>query len=262
MTTSTTIVLVILAIAIAGNFLFTFGVYSVQQQEIQNLSDRIGDIEAVYANLSDAMNATHLSSSNPEVIQPPETVIETTELTVEPTPEPTPEPLYLTYKNEDYRYSLEYARNWTLDESRSSEVTFTSPERKQCNDLKTECYSIFSVFTIQAVPNPQPAVLEDYFNKAVSDLQSDYAITATTKAPTTYIAGVKAYGLNYYTKDDRGDPLRMVMQFYTLIDDKMYILTYSAPYSVEKDNIFDTYRWDALEMVQSFEVDRIYKPMA
>jgi hypothetical protein len=261
MTKGVTVVLTILAVVIVGNLLFTSSVYLFQQQEIQDLSSRLNDAEQSYNNLSETMNATIFSS----VVPTDTTISETQEQTPEPspelTPEPTPELQYLTYENGDYRYSLEYLKNWTLDESRSSEITFTSPERRICNDLKTECYSLFSLFTIKVIPNPQPAELEAYFNKAVSDLQEEYSITTTTNTPTTYISGVKAYGLNYYTKDERGVPMRMVMQLYVLIDDKIYIITYSAPYSVEKDNMFDTYRWDALNMVQSFNVDRIYNPV-
>jgi hypothetical protein len=261
MTKGITVVLTILAVVIVGNLLITSSIYIFQQQEIQDLSSRLNDAEHAYNNLSETMNATIFSSVIPADTPILETPEQTSEPSPEPSPEPTPELQYLTYENGDYQYSLEYLRNWSLDESRSSEITFTSPERRICNDLKTECYSLFSLFTIKVIPNPQPAELEAYFNKAVSDLQEEYSITTLTNTPTTYISGVKAYGLNYYTKDDRGTPVRMVMQFYTLIDDKVYIITYSAPYSVEKENMFDTYRWDALNMVQSFNVKRIYKPV-
>lgn len=255
------VVLVVLAVAIVGSFFITYTDHTAQETEIRDLNTKLNTLEQAYADLK-----TELDGFPAEMTTARLTVPENLPPTTEPTPEPTPEPEpeFLPFENDEYAYSFFYQRNWTLDERNgpgASFITFSSPERKLCNEIKSECFAAMALFTVEVVPNPEPAILEEFFNQAVANLQEQYAITTTSKSPTTYVADVKAYGINYLTRDERGNPVEQVMQIYTIIDDKAYILTYSAPYSVSRDNLYDTYHEDALEIVNSFNVTRVYKPV-
>jgi hypothetical protein len=255
------VVLIVFAAAIAGSFFIAYNDHTVQETKIRDLDTKLNTLEQAYADLKTELEGLPAGMAT-DRLSAPGNPPPTTEPTPEPTPEPEPE--YLLFENDQYAYSFFFQRNWSLDEGNrqgASFVTFSSPERKLCNDIKSECFASMSLFTIEVVPNPEPADLEEYFNKAVADLQEQYAITSTSKSPTTYIADVKAYGINYVTRDERGNPVEQVKQIYTIIDEKAFILTYSAPYSVSRDNLYDTYLEDALHIVDSFNVTRIYKPV-
>jgi hypothetical protein len=255
------VVLIVFAAAIAGSFFMAYNDHTVQETKIGELNTKINTLEQAYADLKTEMEGLPVGMTANR-LSVPESPPPTTEPTAEPTPEPEPE--YLPFENDKYAYSFFYPRNWTFSEANrqgDAFITFSSPERKLCNEIKSECFTSMSLFTVEVVPNPDPADLEEYFNKAVATLQEQYAITTTSKSPTTYIADVKAYGINYVTRDERGNPMDQVMQVYTIIDKKAFILTYSAPYSVLRDNLYDTYHEDALNMVDTFNVSRIYEPI-
>ncbi|HPJ74620.1 MAG TPA: hypothetical protein PKX98_07215 [Methanoregulaceae archaeon] len=106
--------------------------------------------------------------------------------------------------------------------------------------------------------NPSTLVLEDYFNDAISTLQQTHFITTTSKSSPTTLSGNKAYRIDFFTRDKRGNPEKSYMQYYTIIDKKVYILTYSGPYSTQ-ETVFDYYKRDAFQIIKSFTVDRDYK---
>lgn len=260
-----TVVLVVLAVAIGGVVVMAVMNNSVQETRIQQLNTRLNTLEQAYADLKTEMDGMPASMGT-GLLTSSRSIPSTPEPTLEPTPEPTPEPEpeYLQFSNDQFDYSFMYQRNWTQEAGGrrgNTFITFKSPDRKICNAINSECFAAMSLFTVEVDQNPSTTDLDDYFNKAVARMQEEYAITATSKSPTTYISDVKAYGINYVTRDERGNPKNQIMQYFTVIDDKVYILTYNAPYSVERDNLYDTYQRDAMHIVETFNVTRVYKPV-
>lgn len=180
---------------------------------------------------------------------------------VTPEPEPTPDPnAWKTYTTTKWRFSIPYPPSWEVKEGPSSNpaVTFSAPPEIECSAETTECYHYTASLVVSIDQNPSTTVLEDYFNKKVSALQKSLGITATSKSAPTTISGNKAYWIEYYTRDSRGNPLKRYMQYFTILDKKVYILTYSGPYSTA-ENVYSYYKPDAQKMIDCFIVDREYK---
>ncbi len=230
--------------------------------------------QLINMHLHPGQNLTN-SSSNPDmnssaavrmaVTTEVTTAVPTQTPTPKPTPSPTPSPTpppWITVSNAKYRFSLEYPREWDfVDKSKSSAspaIIITTPPELECDPETTECYKFLSTFTVDIVQNPSTLVLEDYFNDAVSTLQQTHFITTTSKSSPTTLSGNKAYRIDFFTRDKRGNPEKSYMQYYTIIDKKVYILTYSGPYSTQ-ETVFDYYKRDAFQIIKSFTVDRDYK---
>jgi hypothetical protein len=185
-------------------------------------------------------------------------------VTVAATPLPVVDPgKWMTYKNDPFRFSLEYPPDWVVTRSAGSQsrpaVTFTAPgEEERCSDETTECYKYIAVLSVDIDTNPYTVVLEDYFNQYVSDLQHNYGITATSKSAPTTLSGSKAYSIEYYSRDGRGNPTKNYLQYFVILDKKVYILTYSGTYSTG-ETVYSRNKQPAQEMVNSFTVDREYK---
>ena len=177
-----------------------------------------------------------------------------------PLPPPTPAPTNATYTNEAYKFSLVYPLNWTKEESPTVRtgivVKFHSPVVSMCNARNEDCADYVGTFSVSVDPNPQPPTLEEYFNRALGGLQQKYQITATTKNSQATLSGNKAYSINYITKDSRGNPDKEVMQYYSILYGKAYVLTYSAGYYEKRDTMFGDYEEPAERMIGSFRVEK------
>jgi len=254
------IIAVLLIISLCANVYMVFFERSSDDgiQQLLNMHLHPGQ------NLTNSSNNTELNSSaamRMAVTTEVTTTVPTKTPTPKPTPSPTPPP-WITYSNSKYRFSLEYPREWDfLDKSKSSAspaIIITTPPELECSSETTECYKYISTFTVDIVQNPHTIVLEDYFNEAVSTLQQEYYITTTSKSSPTILSDNKAYRIDFFTRDKRGNPDKSYLQYYTIIDKKVYILTYSGPYSTQ-ETVFDYYKRDAQEIIKSFTVEREYK---
>lgn len=180
---------------------------------------------------------------------------------VTPEPEVTPDPdAWKVYTTTKWRFSLPYPPSWVVKEGTSSNpaVTFSAPAETECSAETTECYQYVAALAIVIDQNPSTVVLEDYFNQRVAALQKNQGITATSKSAPTTVSENNAYWIEYYTRDTRGNPLKWFMQYFTIIDKKAYVLTYSGPYSTA-ENVYTYYKPDAQKMIDEFIVDRVYK---
>lgn len=231
-------------------------------------------------NSTTAGNLSVVSSKNPGLGQDVKTPIPTTKPPTPPPTSVTPKPTvpvtvvttpltvagsgkWMTYNNEPFRFSLEYPPDWIVTKSAGSQsrpaVTFTAPgEEERCSDETTECYKFIAVLSVDIDTNPYTIVLEEYFNQYVSDLQLDHGITATSKSAPTTLSGSKAYSLEYYGRDARGNPTKNYLQYFIILDKKVYILTYSGTYSTG-ETVYSRNKGDAQKMIESFTVDREYK---
>ena len=178
-------------------------------------------------------------------------------------PEPTPDPnAWKEYSNAKWRFSLIYPPTWEVKEGSSSSpaATFSAPVEAECSSKTTECYQYVASLTVSIDQKPETIVLEDYFNKKVSKLQKDLAITATSKSAPTTLSGNKAYWIEYYTRDSRGNPSKSYMQYFTILDKKVYILTYSGPFSTA-ENVYSRNKPEVEKMIKEFVVEREYRTL-
>lgn len=194
------------------------------------------------------------SVSIPEVaVTETPTVEVTTPVTVDP---------YATYTSAKYGFSLRYPRSWFINEAVAGRTVLTlgAPVETMCDSDTNQCYKYVANFTVEIDSNPSTLVIEEYFNNAVARLQRDYFITTTTRSATAMLSNARAYQIEYYTHDKRGNPVRSFMQYYTIIDGKAYIISYFAPYSL-RENVFDHNKADAQQIIDSIEIIRTFKPV-
>lgn len=260
---------VLLMLSLILNVYFIFFNTALIGEQFEGLSRPVANLSE-YNISADPNSTTGLVAT--KITPTPEITVATTpptpEPTVEPTPPPTPEPTpdpnqWKNYTNSKYRFSVTYPPGWELIEKTSSSsktvVVINTPSLQECNPFTGECFMHIATFSVDVVPNPDPAVIEDYFNKAVSKLQQQYAITATSKSAPTILAGNKAYEIDYFTKDSRGNRDKSYVQYYAMIDDKVYIVTYSGTFSTNDDSVFETNKPEAQKIIDSFQVERVYK---
>ena len=185
------------------------------------------------------------------------------EVTVTPTVEvttPAPVDPLVTYTSAKNNFSLRYPKNWTVNEAVAGRtvLTLTAPVETACDSETSQCYKYIATLTVEIDQNPSNKALEDYFNKAVSRLQLEYSITTTTKSAPALLSTTRAYQIEYYTHDKRGNPVRSFMQYYAIIDGKGYIISYFGPYSI-RENVFDHNKGDAQRIIDSVSITRSYK---
>lgn len=191
-------------------------------------------------------------------------ILPVVEVTVTPTvtvTETVPVDPLATYTSAKYGFSLRYPRNWTVNEvvAGRTVLTLTAPIEKACDSETSQCYQYVATFTVEIDQNPSTTVPEDYFNKAISKLQLEYSITTKTRSAPALLSNARAYQIEYYTRDKRGNPVRSFMQYYAIIDGKGYIISYFGPYSV-RENVFDHNKADAQEIIDSLNITRSFKP--
>ena len=138
-------------------------------------------------------------------------------------------------------------------------IEIEAPPQDFCDSKTSECYRLITRVTVDVDTNPYTLALEDYFNEAIATLQRDYSITAVSKSAPTTLSDVKAYRIEYYTRDERGNKVNSVLQYYAVIDGKVYILSYTGPYSPYDDSIYQMNKPDARNIFLSFNVDREFK---
>jgi len=181
--------------------------------------------------------------------------------TVEVTPTVTVDP-YTTYTSAKYGYTLRYPRSWFINEAVAGRTILTlgAPVETMCDSDTNQCYKYVANLTVEIDANPSTLVIEDYFNNAVARLQRDYSITTTSRSATAMLSNARAYQIEYFTHDKRGNPVRSFMQYYTIIDGKGYIISYFGPYSL-RENVFNHNKADAQQIIDSIEIIRTFKPV-
>jgi hypothetical protein len=192
-------------------------------------------------------------------ILPNETLAPLVPETVIPTP---PRDQWTTYTSKKFSFSIDYPVSWELNDGSTGSpgrmLMLTAPPEMECDTTSSQCFKYIATMTIEVDKDPQTLALEEYFNSAVVALQKEYEITATSRSASCMLAGARAYQIEFYTRDERGNPDRSYMQYYTLIDKKAYIISYTGPYSTW-ENVFSIHKGDAQRIIDSFEVERIYE---
>jgi hypothetical protein len=177
------------------------------------------------------------------------------------TPIPTPDE-WTTYTSKKYAFSVDYPTTWELNDGSTGSpgrmLVLTAPPKTECTLVSAQCFKYIASMTFEIDQHPETLSLDEYFNSAVASLIEDYDITVTSKSASCMLSGNRAYQIEFYTRDERGNPDRSYMQYYTLIDKKGYIISYTGPFS-NWENVFYINKGDALRIVDSFEVERIYE---
>ena len=194
-------------------------------------------------------------------ISPDITSVKTPVVTPVPTPVPTPDG-WAGYSSKKYAFSVRYPVTWELNDGSTGSpgrmLVLTAPPESDCDQINAQCFKYIASMTFEIDQHPDTLVLEDYFNSAVAALQRDYGITATSKSASCMLSGNRAYQIEFYTRDERGNPDKSYMQYYTLIDKKGYIISYTGPYSTW-ENVFSHNKGDAQRIIDSFWVERTYE---
>jgi len=191
----------------------------------------------------------------------PDEPVETPVVTPDLTPVPTPDG-WTTYTSKKYTFSVRYPTTWDLNDGSTGSpgrlLVLTAPPETECNSISAQCFKYIASLTIDIDRDPDTLDLDDYFNSAVAALQRDYDITSTSKSASCMVSGNRAYQLEFYTRDERGNPDRSYMQYYVLIDKKGYIISYTGPFSTW-ENVYSHNKGDAQRIIDSFWVERTFE---
>jgi hypothetical protein len=221
-------------------------------------------------NSSDDNPYVSLNSSSEESSPPATPTEEVTEETTLPTPEGTaevpeeptqPSDGWVDYTSSKYGFSFRYPQTWEINEksigSPRTVLILTAPVENECDRTGTRCFRYTASMTFEIDQKPFTLVPEDYFNHAVAALQNEYSITATSKSAPCIVSGTRAYQIEFYTRDERGNPDRSYMQYYVIIDGKVYIISYTGPFSTW-ENVYSHNKGDATRIIDTIVVKRDY----
>ncbi len=177
--------------------------------------------------------------------------------TTVPTTVPVPVvPAFQTYNDPTYGFSITYPSNWTKDKpSSGSGVYFrlVSPGIIKCNAKNTSCVNTTSNFAIM-IQKTDEVTPEDYFTKSIAELTRTSEITTTSKNSQTSLSGFRAYWVEYFTKDSRGNRDRSVLRLYAVVGHYGYIIVYYGPYTDDGKGVYDKYMPEVLEMIRSMKI--------
>jgi len=262
------LIAIILLLSLSANVYLLFTDNDVLDGTVQSVVNTVfypypaalNNTSSLNESLSSSLNGT-VTTTKPIDGKPTETIPITS--TETPTPVP-PSDGWTTYTNPKYKFTLKYPITWEMNDqdtgSPNKLLILTAPVETNCDTISAECFKYIASMTILIDQDPKPTVLEEYFNSAVANLQEDYSITSTSKSASSYLSGNRAYQIEFYTRDKRGNPERSYMQYYTIIDQKGYIISYTGPYSTW-DNVYSNNKGDAQRIIDSFELERVYIPV-
>ena len=168
---------------------------------------------------------------------------------------------WINYTSSRYPFSLRYPETWTINEkptgSARTILHLTAPPESACEKTGTQCYKYMANLTVDVDPKPVTQVPDEYFIQAVADLQGKYSITTTSKSAPCIISGIRAYQIEFFTRDKRGNPDRSFMQYYVVVDGNAYIISYTGPYSTW-ENVYSENKGDAMRIIDSIVFRRNY----
>ncbi len=168
---------------------------------------------------------------------------------------------WINYTSTRYPFSLRYPETWMINDksigSARTILQLTAPVETECEKTGTLCYKYLANMTVEVDPKPVTQVPDEYFIQAVADLQGKYSITTTSKSAPCIISGIRAYQIEFFTRDKRGNPDRSFMQYYVVVDGNAYIISYTGPYSTW-ENVYSENKGDAMRIIDSIVFRRNY----
>lgn len=207
-------------------------------------------------------NATQIATPVPTTPAPaPTRVVTNTTNTSGITQVPTPSDGWITYTSPTYGFSLRYPRTWQVNERPAGIprgiLQLTPPAENVCDRTRLKCFKYLANLTIEVDPRPLTLEPDEYFVDAVASLQVKHSITSTSNSAPCIVSGTRAYQIEFFTRDARGNPERSSMNYYLILDGKAYIISYAGPYS-SWDNVYSNNKRDALRIIDSLTFTRNY----
>lgn len=174
---------------------------------------------------------------------------------------PTPSDGWITYTSPNYGFSLRYPSTWQVSERPAGIprgiLQLTPPAENVCDRTGLKCFKYLANLTIEVDQRPFTLAPDEYFVDAVAALQVKHSITSTSNSAPCIVSGTRAYQIEFFTRDARGNPERSGMNYYLIIDGKAYIISYTGPYS-SWDNVYSNNKRDALRIIDSLTFTRDY----
>ncbi|OKH52588.1 hypothetical protein NIES2101_14255 [Calothrix sp. HK-06] len=149
---------------------------------------------------------------------------------------------FLAYNNNNYKFQIEYPENWRRqdigDAVTGQVVTFLSPKQKSSDNFQEKV-----TIRVEASVGTLEESMNDFVARALSS-QAD--ILYKNDADT--LANKRGNKLIFTRKDDAGS--FKYLQVWTLKDDKLYVITYTAEIAQ-----YETFVNIAEKMIASFEIN-------
>lgn len=200
-----------------------------------------------------------------QVQAPVSTTAVPTPVTTVPTPTPSlqqVQPATKTYTSSRFGFSMDYPSNWEVNEKNTLEtpsltrynvVEFYSPSINRCDSDQIGCAIVKTTMMVEIETQPNTKEIADYFVPEVARITRETGVQITKTNAIFELSGVKAYRLDYSAQYNKNDI--KLLSAYTLINDKVYIVTYRAyaPVRLEEDQ-FEKYYNTAMDMFKSFDV--------
>jgi hypothetical protein len=182
-------------------------------------------------------------------------------------PSPQPATSYLTYTNPAYSFSINYPSDWQMNdapvanpsdpasppgfESKIDVVEFYSPGITRCTE--SGCVNVRSEMHVEVDPTPSTKKLDQYYNKDVAWIATNYPIEVTAPYARVELSGQLGDRLGYDLTTDTADI--KVLRAYTIINNTAFVLIFHAhkPYTGEVDQ-YQEYFNTAEDMFNSFQV--------
>ncbi len=157
----------------------------------------------------------------------------------------TPVENFLTYQSSDHQFAIKYPEKWEKQELQNpliaDIVLFTAPKKNSA-----DAYQENTIVRIEELPRPMS--LEEYNKWSIGQIKTTFPDVKIIEETAKTVANNSGYSVVFEAKEGEKDLKKM--QAWTLINNKAYVLTYTA----EKAD-YPEYLKAAEGMVNSFAVN-------
>lgn len=157
----------------------------------------------------------------------------------------TPLENFLTYQSTDHQFAIKYPEKWEKQELQNpliaDVVLFTAPKKNSA-----DAYQENTIVRIEDLPRPMS--LDEYNKWSIGQIKTTFPDVKIIEETAKTVANNSGYAVVFEAKEGEKDLKKM--QAWTLINNKAYVLTYTA----EKSD-YPEYLKSAEGMVDSFAVN-------
>ncbi|NJR25838.1 MAG: protein kinase [Richelia sp. CSU_2_1] len=157
----------------------------------------------------------------------------------------TPVENFLTYQSSEHQFAMKYPERWEKQELQNPLIAdvlvFTAPKKNSA-----DAYQEQMIVRIEDLPRPMS--LEEYNKWSIGQIKTTFTDVNIIEETAKTVANNSGYAVVFDAKE--GEKSLKKMQAWTLINNKAYVLTYTA----EKSD-YPEYLKSAEGMVESFAVN-------